>query len=232
MTEQNGHNRRSRRATRKEHLLELLARRERVELIAWIESVPNPASVLVSLLFVADELLRWRAIEMLGQLIGRRAGENPEIVRDYIRRLFWSMNDESGNLIRNAPEAIGEILANAPDLAHEYTAQLLTFLRKEPFERGAHWAVARLAALQPSAFTEGTEALDDSITDPDPKIRAYAVMTLIALGKEREEIVALADDPAVIRMYDFETGELIETTVGHIAQSALETVAESSSTVR
>jgi len=234
MTEQRGDSHRSRRAARKEHILELLARRDKTELISWIENDPNPASVLVSLLFISDDVLRWRAIETLGQLIGRRAKENPEIVRDYLRRLFWSMNYESGNLIWNAPEAIGEILANAPNLVHEYATQLLSFLRQEPFERGTHWAVARLAALSPAAFTESTDVLLDSLTDPDPKIRAYALIAVNALGLDPEgkRIESRVDDSAVVHMYDFDTGELRETTVAQIAQAVCAAVEEHSPAVR
>jgi len=233
MIEQSGNNRRSRRAVRKDYILDLLARRDKAELISWIENDPNPASVLVSLLFISDDLLRWRAIETLGPLIGRRARETPEIVRDYLRRLFWSMNDESGNLIWNAPEAIGEILANAPNLVHEYATQLLSFLREEPFERGTHWAVARLAALYPTAFTEGTEALLDSLTDPDPQIRAHAMMAVSALGldPEGERIEALIGDSAVVHMYDFDSGELCETTVAQVAQTAFAAIEEQSPAV-
>ena len=57
-----------------------------------------------------------------------------ERVRVLVRGLFWSMNDESGNLIRFAPQAIGEILARVPELLPEYEKNLAAFRDESPFE--------------------------------------------------------------------------------------------------
>jgi hypothetical protein len=201
----------------------LLADRDLAGLATWINQSRNPAAVLVSLLFVHDDLLRWRAIEALGKLVGGKADDDPEIVRDHVRRLFWSMNDESGSIIWNAPEAIAEILANAPELIREYSLKLLSFLQEEPFERGSHWAVARLARLRPNAFSEGAQTLAGSLTDPDPMIRGYALMALHALGVNAtgKKVKVLLEDKGIVPGYDFNTGELTATTVRDIATSVL-----------
>lgn len=223
MTDRSGSPRQSQRATRKQRVLQLLADRDLAGLARWISQSRNPAAVLVSLLFVHDDLLRWRAIEALGKLVGGKVSDNPEIVRDHVRRLFWSMNDESGSIIWNAPEAIGEILANAPELIREYSLKLLSFLDEEPFERGAHWAVARLARLRPEAFSQGAEALAGSLTNPDPMIRGYALMALHALGGNAigKKAKVLLKDRRIVPGYDFNTGELTTTKVRDIATSIL-----------
>jgi methylated-DNA-[protein]-cysteine S-methyltransferase len=208
---------------RKQRVLELLANRDLDGFSTWMAEDGSPAAVLVSLLFVNDELLRWRAIEALGKLMGAKAQDDPEFVRDYLRRLFWSMNDESGSVIWNAPEAIGEILAQAPDLAHEYTLQLLSILHEEPFERGAHWAVARLAKVRPDAFTEGAEMLTDSLADPDPTIRGLAASALLAIDAKssRRAVEALQNDESPVTEYDFHSGQLKRTTVGRMIEKAI-----------
>ncbi len=215
--------RRSKRVARKQRVLELLANRDLDGFSTWMAEDGSPAAVLVSLLFVNDELLSWRAIEALGKLMGAKALDDPEIVRDYLRRLFWSMNDESGSVIWNAPEAIGEILAQAPDLAHEYTLRLLSFLHEEPFERGAHWAVARLAKVRPDAFTEGAEMLIDSLADPDPTIRGLAASALLAIDAKssRRAVEALQNDESPVTEYDFHSGQLKWTTVGRMIEKAI-----------
>ncbi len=210
---------RSKRAARKAGLREILLRRDFAELAAWSMQAPNPTAVLIPLLFADDDLLRWRTIEALGRLIGRQAADNPELVRDQLRRLFWSMNDESGNLIWHAPEAIGEILANAPELAAEYTRQLLSFLVEEPFERGTYWAVARLSGIAPEAFVEGTEKVLPGLSDPDPAIRGYALLAVIAFNLSIDDTLLdeLRDDTAPLPWYDFSSGELTRLTVAKIA---------------
>ena len=78
------------------------------------------------------------------------------------------MNDESGGLGWHAPELIGEILVNVPDLIPEYANVLMSFLHEEPFERGTHCAVYRAASVEPKPFTERASELLDSLKDPDP----------------------------------------------------------------
>jgi methylated-DNA-[protein]-cysteine S-methyltransferase len=215
--------RRSSRIRRKQQVRELLARRDWSGFADWLAGDRNPAAVLISLLFVNEELLRWRAIEALGRLVGDKAHEDPEIVRDYLRRLFWSMNDESGNIIWNAPEAIGEILAQVPALAPEYFTQLSAFLREEPFERGTHWAIARLARLHPELCAQGVGELRKSLSDDDPLIRARAARALLAIDREshRRAVEPLYDDKSPLAEYDRQSGNLQSSTVGQVVKTAL-----------
>jgi len=68
----------------------------------------------MSLLFDRDKVICFRASEALGKVAAMEADKDLEPVRDLLRRLFWMMNDESGNTCWYAPEAIGEILYNVP----------------------------------------------------------------------------------------------------------------------
>ena len=96
---------------------ELLAARDFESLIQWAEAVASPLRHLFSLTFDASEVIQWRAVEAIGRVAGVQAETDLEPVRDFVRRLLWLMNDESGGLGWHAPEAIGEILVNVPDLA-------------------------------------------------------------------------------------------------------------------
>lgn len=87
--------------------------------------------------------LRWRAVLALGRVAGRMHPSDPSLA-EFIRTLFWTLNDESGNLCRMAPEALGEILRARPDLRPEYAPLLPQFLVEEPFETGTLWALCRL----------------------------------------------------------------------------------------
>ena len=70
-----------------------------------------------------DHLLRWRSIEVTGLLCRMRAEEGDTArSKQIIQQMFWSMNDESGNLIWCAPEVIAEVLANVPKLAERESA--------------------------------------------------------------------------------------------------------------
>jgi len=198
-----------------------LSTRNLPELLAWAGGDSRAIPILISLLFETGDLPRWRAIEALGRVAGDRADTDPESIRNLLRQLLWCMNDESGNIIWCAAEAIGEILAHAPVLIDEYARLLPAYLVEEPFERGAHWAVARVAGIRPEVFREREEELARSLPDPDPFIRAHAALALIRIegGVRREEVRALLGDMAPVTVYDVSTGDLKKTTVQAILES-------------
>ena len=69
---------------------------------------PVPATAATySAARVAVELQR-DEVAALDHLAAHTAERDLHAVRNLLRFLFWSMNDESGNLIRFAPQALGE----------------------------------------------------------------------------------------------------------------------------
>ena len=170
----------------------------------------SPFRILQPLLHHPDPVLRWRAIEAMGIVAACKAETDIEAVRDLIRRLFWTMNDESGNLIRTAPEAIGEILFRIPGLIPEYVPNLTGFLREEPFERGVHFALARLAAKNPGAVEPFAGEFIPSLSDPDPYIRAYASFILKKLSKSEMIPEKLGLEGKKLEIYDFDSGQIVE----------------------
>lgn len=208
---------------RKEHLRGLLAARDLDNLQDWIAAERNPMRPLSSLLFDQDPLVRWRAIEVLGLAAAFEWSRDGERVRRQIRRLFWLMNDESGGICWNAPEAIAEILYNVPALIEEYGLQLPSFFVEEPFERGSRWAVARLSAKEPSAFVFASPALVASLNDADAVVRGMSLLALQGLRAQTglHGAESLTGDSHDVTIYDFETGELITTSVGELAREYL-----------
>ena len=111
--------------------------------------------------------LRWRAVLALGYVAQAISGDDPSL-HEFLRSLFWSMNDESGNLCRMAPEALGEVLRVRPDLRLGYAPLLAQYLVEEPFETGALWALCRLAGA--GCPVEVPDALlEPSLRHPDPR---------------------------------------------------------------
>jgi len=54
-----------------------------------------------------------------------------ESARVIMRRLMWSLNDESGGIGWGAPEAMGEIMARHEQLTKEYSAILGSYIRED-----------------------------------------------------------------------------------------------------
>jgi hypothetical protein len=206
----------------KGELRALLERSDFDAVLRWAESARSPQRMLMSLAFETDVLLRWRAIDAYARVAALRAERDLEKVRESIRALLWLMNDESGGLGWNAPEMVAEILVRVPELIPEFGVLLPHFLREEPFERGSHYAVYRVASLAPELFGGSESELRESLKDPDPATRAWAALALRVITRNGcdELIRDLESDPDTFSVYDWETAELHKTSVGDAIRAA------------
>lgn len=120
-----------------------------------LRRVINP---LFSFFCSGDEHLRWRAITAAGAVIARLADTQLEDARVLMRRLMWTLNDESGGIGWGSPEAMGEAMARNPRLTKEYANILVSYLNPdgnylehETLQCGVLWGVGRLAGVRPLA---------------------------------------------------------------------------------
>jgi hypothetical protein len=102
--------------------------------------------VLQFKLYQTDETLRWHSIEAIAVLLrtewdlGRR-----EKVRDYLRRLIWSISDESGGIGWSAPQTIAETVVAIPPLNEPFVNIMIDRAFGEPtLIKSGLWAIGRL----------------------------------------------------------------------------------------
>jgi len=76
--------------------------------------VINP---LFSFLCHSDQKVKWRAVTAMGVVVSNLAKKDMESARIIMRRLMWSLNDESGGIGWGAPETMAEIMACHKELA-------------------------------------------------------------------------------------------------------------------
>lgn len=116
-------------------------------------------SQLTALSFDPDTSVTSRAIKITGLAAKIIAERDPEYVRNYLLRLFWLVNDESGGICWKAPELIGEILYQCPQFEQFFPMLIsLLDLDKEDaprFRTGSLWAIGHVAqvarkAMQPA----------------------------------------------------------------------------------
>lgn len=211
---------RSRHRGRKDELRATLADRNHAALRAWGATDRNPLRTLHMLLWDQQALLRWRAIEAIGLLVRDRFANQTDLLREFVRKLIWSMNDESGSLCPHAPEAIAEILFHSTTLRTEFLEPWLSYLDEEPFEIGMRAGLIRLSAapltrdefhlLQTTA-----SALMTSLQTTDPVVRGISLSALLALGLEIPPTMqsTLRNDHAAFECYDFADGDLVTVTI-------------------
>jgi HEAT repeat protein len=216
---------RGRRRERKEAVIRFLVDRNYDGLFALLEEDRSAMQVVHALLVEKDDLLRWRALEFTGREAARAVAEaGLEAGRERIRRLIWLMNEESGNVIPQAPVAIATILGEVPDLVPEFGRILASYFDEPSFRRGVAWGVARVAVISAKPYGEIVTDLLDALLDGDPYVRAFTTIALGALGRPGAAIDSGtgARDESWIALYDFEKGLIKRATVGRIAQAVQE----------
>ena len=134
----------------------------------------------------------WQAAYGLGLAVSRLAVTNMESARVVMRRLMWSMNEESGNLGWGIPESMGCILAESPALAREYGRILLSyghdtgrednFVEHAPLRRGVYWGIGRLAAADAALAKPALPHLIAALGDDDAGVRLMAAFALWQLA--------------------------------------------------
>ncbi|MFH1139386.1 MAG: PBS lyase [Pseudomonadota bacterium] len=194
-----------------------LAERNRDAVVDLLLQDRRVVPALNRLLFDADPLIQWRAVEGLGWV----AATDPFYLEKIIGRLFYTMNDDSGQVGWMTPYALGEICYNDPDLVEDFFNIVISAMDNEVFEAGAVWAVGRVAMRRPDLVEEQGPALRQRLFHPNPLVRGLAAQAAARLGHgdAREKLRLLTRDQAVISIY--EDGQLIETTVGRLAARAL-----------
>ena len=203
----------------KEEVVALLEEKEYKQLADAIIQKRSNIRYLNRLLYDPDKLIRWRAIEAMGEIADRLAGEDPEAVRVMLRKLLWTINDESGGIGWSAPECIGEIIYRRPGLFGEFASIIISHAEEEMLRRGVLWAAGRIAQAGPGLVREEVKDLAGYLDDPDPAVRGYTIRFLSIMGERPEPARhrLLLEDGARVPLY--EDGRLYEVRVAKLARS-------------
>lgn len=201
-----------------------------------------PAKDVVNVLFsaICREVprIRWVAITCMGETVARLADEDMEEARVIMRRLLWSLNDESGGIGWGAPESMAEIMCHQSQLAEEYCHMLVSYMQKDgdellqdgnflelpSLQKGLLWGVGRLARSRPELLSPKVSFKDIApfLTSSDPEICGLAarISGSLSMMETKSELHKLTGDKRDLFVY--EDGDLQAFTVGELAGSALE----------
>ncbi len=175
-----------------------------------LRRVINP---LFSFFCSGDELLRWRAITAAGAIISKMAQRRVEDARVMMRRLMWTLNDESGGIGWGSPEAMGETMARSAVLTKEYAAILASYLNPagnylehEILQRGVLWGASRLARRRGAAAARTAPFLGAFMESDDPVHRGLAARCARALAPFAAVPIPqhILEDETIIRLYSDE----------------------------
>jgi len=139
-----------------------------------------------------------------------------------LRRLQWSLNDESGSIGWRAPQAMGAILAATPSTFAEFAPIIASMLDLDEthFYPGVLWAIGVIAEDHAARVQFALWQIRALLRDALPETRGMAAFCLGRLrdAASRDALAQLADDAAQLRV--FEEDELQTRTVGELARQA------------
>lgn len=186
---------------------------------------------VLGLTYCADELAGWRACWALGQASVVVARQDPEFIRNLLRRLVWSLNDESGSIGWRSPQAMGAVIAADQAAFSEFVPLLVSLLDLEErgFLPGTLWAIGHLASQGipvTASVPEAAARVRTHLQAPEPQVRGMAVHCagLLLDADARPSIQHLLGDPAPLTVFD--GLDLVGRTVGSLAAAALAAIDE------
>ena len=165
----------------------------------------------------------------MGEMVSRLAQKELEPAREVMRRLMWSLNEESGAVGWGAPEALAEIMAQNEALCAEYLNIFVSYVHPGPNHldflpllRGAVWGLGRIAQRWPQELRRrdaGAQLLP-LLGRPDAALRGLAAWALGQMGDGRalRELANLRGDPA--ETFLWANWSLTARTVGELAREA------------
>lgn len=183
---------------------------------------------LFSCLYNTDELIKWRAVTAMGEVVSAIAASDMESARVVMRRLMWNLNDESGGIGWGSPEAMGEIIARNKKLGDEYARILISFINKngnylenEILQQGVIWGIGRIARVRPELVKDSMPFLIPCISSRDIILRGLAAWAICAIDPvEAESILSsIKDDDSKLKIFvedkftEFSIKDIITGTV-------------------
>jgi hypothetical protein len=219
--------------TLKKKLFELLSQGDLDKALVETGRLPprqiiNP---LLSFIQSGNEKVKWGAVKATGQIVSRLAESDLEAARVIMRRLMWTLNDESGGIGWGSPEAMGEILAAHSGLAQEYAHILISYVRQdgnylehEGLQRGLLWGIGRLSEKRPELVEGAIAFLLPYLESRDEVIRGLAVrlMGLLQVKEALPRLRRLTEDNS--SLVTLVGNELTTVRVKDLAEEALRVI--------
>ncbi len=215
----------------KKKIQKLLLQEDFEKGLSQIGDIPARKAInpLFSFLCSLDELLKWRAVTAMGEVVTRLADEDLESARVIMRRYMWNLNDESGGIGWGCPEAMGEIMARNENLAAEFWCILISYIRPdgnflehEVLQRGVLWGVGRLGHARPQLLKDSADYLIPYLQAKDPYLRGLAAWSCKTLRNKKIDAILnrLTQDSAQLSI--FVDGHLMQHSVGQLAREAMD----------
>lgn len=198
--------------------------------VALAKANKKVISLLVRAAYDKETLAGWRAIGAIGLAAQALVKTEYGFLRETVRKLLWSLSDESGGIGWAAPEILGEIVSAdsqrfsdiIPLIAEVYD------IEEKVFRPGILYALGRIAEKSPDLVTPYKDLIRRALSEGEPLTRVFALdllkMLKSRLGKEdmnnlTETMKGLLAGHSEAWVY--RNGCFVSIVIGEYAQSIL-----------
>lgn len=214
----------------KEQVKELLLRKAYDRLVELSEMDIHFRKALRFCLYDIDETIRWPAIEAAANLMKQWwQSKQQEKVREFIRNLFWSMNEESGGIGWSSPQTIAETIVNIPEIIDPYGSMMIAHsIEEPPLMKGGLWGIGRLG----KTISDAVDFFQDKI------LAAFQSDNVETLGLAAWAMGEVGFKPAMSFLENllgrsepvqiYVKGEFYEKPLGQWAEEAIDKISQAS----
>jgi hypothetical protein len=181
-------------------------------------------------LYDIDESVRWHAIEAAAKLMKKWwQSKRQEKVREFIRNLFWSMNDESGGIGWSSPQTIAEIIVNIPEIIDPYGSMMIAHSVEEPpLMKGGLWGIGRLGKTIAGAVDFFKDKVLIAFQSDDAETLGLAAWAMGEVGYRPAlpSLERLLQRKDAVRIYV--KGDFFEKPLGQWTEEAIDKISKAS----
>jgi hypothetical protein len=217
---------------KKKLILHSLEANDLDNVVSFVQKDRKTLSLLIRMAYDKETLVGWRSIKAVGRVAKKLVGTNHEFLRTTMRKLLWSLSDESGGIGWAAPELLGEIVSSDPEGFADIIPLIVEVydIEEQTFRPGVMYGLGRIAEVSPELVANYQKEIIKSLVDTDPLIRIYTLELVEILWpvvikknlwsreyqKKLESVVNnLKDDLRVAWVY--KNNAFIDMEVGNVA---------------
>ncbi len=148
-------------------------------------------SLLVRMAYDKDTLIGWRAIKAIGLSAKALVTTDYDFLRETVRKLLWSLSDESGGIGWASPEILGEILSADPERFSDIIPLIAEVydIEEKVFRPGILYALGKIAEVSPDLIMPFKGLIKRALSEAgEPLTHVFALDLLKTLkgrlGKE------------------------------------------------
>jgi hypothetical protein len=185
-------------------------------------------SQLVRLAYDKETLVGWRAIKATGLAARELVKTDYPFLRELIRKLLWSLSDESGGIGWSSPEILGEIVSADPARFQDVIPLIAEVYEIEEtvFRPGVLYALCRIAEANYKYVLPEKDLVGRALFDSIPLVRFYGIklgsLLTPGLAEDDKQVIgkllkSLVNDHAEIWVYGnngFDNIQIGEAAVG------------------